>query len=54
MQGENKERWRALCEEAATEQDPDRLLLLVRAIEELLNEKQSRLKQQQSKSGNAA
>ena len=30
MQGETKERWQKLCEQAATEQDPDQLMALIR------------------------
>jgi len=52
LQGETKERWWLLCEQAAVEQDPDRLLQLVREIDQLLNEKQERLKQKRSKSEN--
>jgi len=36
-------RWRKLCEEAAKEQDSQRLLELVKEINNLLEEKQSRL-----------
>jgi hypothetical protein len=42
MQGENKERWKQLCEEAAIEQDPTRLSELVREINSLLEEKELR------------
>jgi hypothetical protein len=38
MQGENAERWRMLCERAATEQDPTRLMELVREINRLLEQ----------------
>ncbi len=54
LQRETTERWWALCEQAAVEQDPDRLLLLVREIDQLLNEKQERLKQKRSKSENGS
>jgi hypothetical protein len=43
MQGEKKERWFELCEQAAVEQDPQRLLALVREISDLLEEKERRL-----------
>jgi hypothetical protein len=43
MQGPIKERWRDLCERAATEQDPKKLMPLVKEINQLLEEKQSRL-----------
>jgi hypothetical protein len=44
MQGENAERWRELCILAAAEQDPDRLLALIREINMLLEGKERRLK----------
>ena len=43
MTGDSKERWRELCEQASVEQDPDKLLELVREINQLLEEKQTRL-----------
>jgi hypothetical protein len=43
MQGINKERWVELCEKAAVEQDPAKLLELTREINRLLNEKRARL-----------
>jgi len=43
MIGENEERWRKLCEEAAKEQDSDRLLELVRQINQMLAAKERRL-----------
>ena len=43
MQGANKERWRELCEQAAVEQDPKRLLELTKEINDLLSGKQHRL-----------
>jgi hypothetical protein len=46
MQGETKERWKQLCEQAAREQDSDRLMKLVEEIVRLLHEKQGRLKKQ--------
>ena len=44
MQGENLEHWRELCALAATEQDADRLLALIREINALLEQKERRLK----------
>jgi hypothetical protein len=44
MQGETKERWQRLCEQAASEQDPERLIVLVREIEKLLADKEQRLR----------
>ena len=53
MQGaENK--WRKLCEQAAVEQDPQRLLELVREINRLLGEIEPRLAQPQKKRTQAA
>jgi len=43
MQGANKERWWMLCEQAANERDPERLLEIVKEINDLLDEKQDRL-----------
>lgn len=43
-----------LCAQAAVEQDPDRLLILVHEINRLLEEKERRLKQRGSPSGPAA
>ena len=43
MQGQIKDRWVELCEQAATERDPIRLLQLVQEINRLLLEKEERL-----------
>jgi len=43
MIGKNKERWQELCELAEKEQDPDKLIALVKEINRLLEEKQARL-----------
>ena len=43
MQGEKGERWRKLCEQAAIEQDPQKLLELTKKINDLLLGKQKRL-----------
>ena len=43
MIGKNKERWQELCEQAEIEQNPDKLIALIREINRLLEEKQSRL-----------
>jgi hypothetical protein len=40
---ENTERWKLLCEQAAVEQDPERLLQLVHEISHLLGEKDARI-----------
>jgi hypothetical protein len=39
----NKERWMELCEQAANEQDPQKLLDLVLEIDAALAEKEARL-----------
>jgi hypothetical protein len=44
MQGEKLEHWRELCALAAAEQDSDRLLVLIREINMLLEQKERRLK----------
>ena len=46
MKGERREYWMHLCEQAANEQDPDKLMELVREINRLLEEKEARLKQE--------
>ncbi len=38
----SEERWRQLCAKAAVEQDPEKLMDLVKEISRLLDEKQSR------------
>jgi hypothetical protein len=43
MQGQDQERWRILCAQAAVEQDPAKLMALVKEIDELLAKKQARL-----------
>jgi hypothetical protein len=43
MQGQGAERWRELCAQAAVEQDPQRLMELIREINRLLEEKEQRL-----------
>jgi hypothetical protein len=46
---ENEERWKQLCELAAKEQDPQKLLELTREINQLLLFKQTRLNSDPSK-----
>jgi hypothetical protein len=43
MQGEKRERWKALAEQAAVEQDPVKMLELITEINKLLMEKEQRL-----------
>ena len=45
MHGDKKERWMELCAQAAVEQDPEKLHLLVEEVDRLLQEKEDRLKQ---------
>jgi len=51
MRGEKLEQWRQLCELAANEQDPERLLALVKEINRLLDEKEKRLREKPKQSG---
>jgi hypothetical protein len=44
LKGETGELWRKLCEEAATEQDHEKLIELAKEINRLLDEKEQRLK----------
>jgi hypothetical protein len=44
MQGEIREHWQKLCEQAAVEKDPEALLELTTEINRLLREKEVRLK----------
>lgn len=46
MKGKTKEHWMELCEQAACEQDPDRLIELVQEIDQMLAEKETRLKRE--------
>jgi hypothetical protein len=48
VRGEKKEKWMALCEHAASEQDSEKLMALVAEIDRLFAEKQQRLRQQKS------
>lgn len=48
MQGPLKERWINLCEQAAVEQDTQKLMLLIQEINRLLEEKERRLHRQQA------
>jgi len=47
MQGEAGERWRELCQQAVVEQDSQKLLELIREINQLLEAKDRRLQRQQ-------
>ena len=48
MQGETKERWMQLCEQAAVEQDSEKLMELIEEINRMLDDKDDRLKRAQS------
>ena len=41
---EQRERWMKLCEQAATEQDPEKLMALIAEINRLLEAKERRLR----------
>ena len=43
MKGATRERWQLLCEQAAVEQDPEKMLTLISEINRLLSEKERRL-----------
>lgn len=45
MKGETRERWRTLCEQAQTEQDPDKFMQLIHEVTRLLEEKERRLRE---------
>ena len=47
MKGPLKERWMNLCEQAAVEQDTQKLMVLIQEINRLLEEKEQRLHRQQ-------
>jgi hypothetical protein len=49
MIGDDKEHWKVLCEQAAVEQDPQKLVELIKQINRLLEEKQSRLQNRSPK-----
>ena len=44
MQVKTKEEWLQLCEQAATEEDSERLMALILQINRMLDEKEQRLK----------
>ena len=46
MQGETRERWQKLCEQAAVEQDAQTLMKLIEEINQLLESKEERLLRQ--------
>ena len=54
MQGEAKQRWQDLCEQAAIEQDPERLMRLIEEINRLLEAKEKRLQERETGRSSAA
>jgi hypothetical protein len=44
MQGKAKEDWMQMCEQAASEQDSEKLMALVMEINRMLDEKEQRLR----------
>jgi hypothetical protein len=54
MQGQTGERWRELCQLSTVEQNPQKLIQLIREINELLEAKEQRLQQQQPATGQSA
>lgn len=44
MLGENAERWKQLCQQASTEQEPQKLRELIKEINDLLDKKYNRVK----------
>jgi hypothetical protein len=49
MQGKVKEQWMQLCEQAAVEQDAEKLLALVNEINRMLDEKDRRLQRAEAR-----
>ena len=49
MKGETPELWMRLCEQAAVEQDPVRLLDLVERVNDLLEQKEKRFNEKRHK-----
>ena len=46
MQGKVKEDWIQLCEQVAIETDPARMIVLVRELNRMLDEKEKRLERE--------
>ena len=53
MQEKVKEDWLQLCEQVAIEQNPERMIELIRELNRMLDEKQQRLKRKQFTNGAA-
>ena len=43
MKGSKKERWMEVCEQIADEQDPQKMIELVKELNSLLQEKETRM-----------
>jgi len=54
MRGETGERWRKLCEQAAVEQDPRKLMELIREIDRLLEKEKCLAAREESQAKGAA
>ena len=54
MDEKTKESWRELCEQAAKEQDPEKLMQLVAEIDRLLQEKKSHVSEYERQPGESA
>jgi len=54
MQGQTKERWQSLCEQASKEQDPQVLMKLIEEINLLLEQKEQRLQRPRADGESAA
>ena len=50
MDAKSDERWKVLCEQAAKEQDPEKLLALVKEINQLLEQRDQENNKSQKKS----
>ena len=53
VQGKTKERWLELCERATVEQDTQKLMALIAEINQLLEEKEQRLKKMYEENSSA-
>jgi hypothetical protein len=49
LKGEKKEHWMHLCEQAANEEDPHKLMDLIKEINRLLEQKELRLRGEKPK-----
>ena len=54
MSSEHKQEWMRLCELASKEQDPEKLMELVREITRLLEERETAIKAKKSSSESSA